>query len=508
VPDRTPRAPDPPPSSRGRGGRSRGRRRRRGPPRVKDVGRWTHVLFSAAERGDAETVSRLFDDGCPVDLQDPTTGDTALLRACRSGRPAVARLCIARGGALDPHPEFGLTALQAAVDAAQFECLRVVLEAVAAAAQAEARASEKRRRGGGPEARAASAFTSDAETGSVAMSAGSVAMSAVPEARAAEPGRAARDSGVSGVSDLGVSEREADAARRALEAAVNQAVTGGGVRGFSVHIAAGGGDPQILDELLRHNANPELLDAAMRTPLHVAASAGRLGCLQLLLQTPSAADALLEATDHEGLTALHCAARSGSLPCVRLLLQTAADPLRRDAGGMRPQDHAEKGGHDACLALLREYSGDKEPLRERSGSVEACLEASDAGGGSAGAAPRGLLGRPAAASKPGGILKKSAGARAAGERAGSAAPAGDASRGRATPGAGVSGGPAMSEEEMCVICREQPKDTALLPCGHRCCCYGCANVMLFRAPIASPRSSRPRCPICRAAIQTVARIYG
>ena len=138
-------------------------------------------------------------------------------------------------------------------------------------------------------------------------------------------------SGAPSGDEVAYPQTEAEAARHALEVAVNQQAAADGIGGFPVHIAARNGDSRSLEELLRHNANPQLLDAAMRTPVHVAASAGRLACLSLLLSHPGVSDVLLEATDHEGCTALHCAARSGNEACVTLLLQvrfSRPSPLR------------------------------------------------------------------------------------------------------------------------------------------------------------------------------------
>ncbi|CAM9740211.1 unnamed protein product, partial [Phaeothamnion confervicola] len=96
-----------------------------------EVQAWRRRLFPAVRRGDMRAVRRELDGGCPVDLMEAGSGDTALLAACRAGHADVARLCLERGARNDPHPDFGQTALQAAVAAGRARCVRLILEAAA-----------------------------------------------------------------------------------------------------------------------------------------------------------------------------------------------------------------------------------------------------------------------------------------------------------------------------------------------------------------------------------------
>ncbi len=52
--------------------------------------------------------------------------------------------------------------------------------------------------------------------------------------------------------------------------------------------------------------------------------------------------------------------------------------------------------------------------------------------------------------------------------------------------------------EQCVVCMDAAYDAAFMRCGHMCCCKACADRML--------REKKP-CPICRAQIEAVVRIY-
>lgn len=50
----------------------------------------------------------------------------------------------------------------------------------------------------------------------------------------------------------------------------------------------------------------------------------------------------------------------------------------------------------------------------------------------------------------------------------------------------------------CVICLEQTCDTVMYRCGHFCCCYSCARQL---------RADGHHCPICRAEVTDILRIY-
>lgn len=49
------------------------------------------------------------------------------------------------------------------------------------------------------------------------------------------------------------------------------------------------------------------------------------------------------------------------------------------------------------------------------------------------------------------------------------------------------------EDYLCVVCLVAPKDTAMLPCRHMCCCQQCARRVCL---------SNNKCPICRADVET------
>ena len=51
----------------------------------------------------------------------------------------------------------------------------------------------------------------------------------------------------------------------------------------------------------------------------------------------------------------------------------------------------------------------------------------------------------------------------------------------------------------CVICQDAKKDCIFLGCGHLCCCLKCGD-QLFR-------KDYPQCPLCRAEIELIQKVY-
>jgi hypothetical protein len=45
-------------------------------------------------------------------------------------------------------------------------------------------------------------------------------------------------------------------------------------------------------------------------------------------------------------------------------------------------------------------------------------------------------------------------------------------------------------ETECVVCMDETRSHAFVPCGHRCVCEECSGVLMATA--------QPRCPVCRA----------
>lgn len=88
------------------------------------------------------------------------------------------------------------------------------------------------------------------------------------------------------------------------------------------------------------------------TPLHLAAMAGHMECVSILIQ----AGAKLYAKDGQGATPLHLAAENGHHDCVKLLLFAGADIKAEDENRYRPIDLAFLNEFYDIHAMLRSWN--------------------------------------------------------------------------------------------------------------------------------------------------------
>ena len=56
-----------------------------------------------------------------------------------------------------------------------------------------------------------------------------------------------------------------------------------------------------------------------------------------------------------------------------------------------------------------------------------------------------------------------------------------------------------SQEELCTICLDAPKDHILVPCGYQCVCGACASMLRD--------TETPVCPICRTGIRETLKVF-
>ncbi|KAK2798932.1 hypothetical protein FQN50_008663 [Emmonsiellopsis sp. PD_5] len=155
-------------------------------------------------------------------------------------------------------------------------------------------------------------------------------------------------------------------------------------------VAAHCGKDDIVNLLINHNANVNVLDVHLSTPLHLAASRGHGRVLQLLLEDDDvdidakdsygrtafwiaangghvdASNVLLDndckinARAEEQMTALHVASKNGDLDMVSLLLRYGADIEAKDLHMMAAIHHASEGGHVSVVELLLNYKANIE----------------------------------------------------------------------------------------------------------------------------------------------------
>jgi hypothetical protein len=62
-----------------------------------------------------------------------------------------------------------------------------------------------------------------------------------------------------------------------------------------------------------------------------------------------------------------------------------------------------------------------------------------------------------------------------------------------------SGTPQDTEETMCVVCFDAPKEYAIVPCGHQCVCEACAEQLT--------KTRTPMCPVCRGPIRETMKVF-
>ncbi|XP_023260706.1 serine/threonine-protein phosphatase 6 regulatory ankyrin repeat subunit A-like, partial [Seriola lalandi dorsalis] len=89
-----------------------------------------------------------------------------------------------------------------------------------------------------------------------------------------------------------------------------------------LHGAAFAGHVDCVQLLLSHDAPVDAVDQSGHTPLMMAAEKGRVGALELLL---TSANANLSLTDKDGNTALHLSCSNGKEDCVLLILEKLSD---------------------------------------------------------------------------------------------------------------------------------------------------------------------------------------
>lgn len=122
-----------------------------------------------------------------------------------------------------------------------------------------------------------------------------------------------------------------------------------------IHAAATRGRIEVARLLLKHGAKVTQVDQKGRTPLHVAAMSGQVKFIEFLLE----AGADIEAKDKEGETALHVAARRARTGVIRCLIEHRSNPSAGNHRGQTPlhliADQGEAAGElDALLTECAE----------------------------------------------------------------------------------------------------------------------------------------------------------
>ncbi|CAM9251093.1 unnamed protein product, partial [Scytosiphon promiscuus] len=263
---------------------------------------WRQRIFPAVNRGDVASVLAMFDQGCPVDLVHEETGDTPMLLACRLGDMGMVTECLRRGARNDPHPNFGQTALQAAVAAGREACARLLLE-------------------------------------TAAPSRSDVVVSNHKDPNKDTPLHVACRRGYRGI----------------VEALLHH---GGDLRvankkgNTPLHGAAGCGHAAVLASLLDAGGDAVLEEKNSRgeRAMHTAAASGHIACVELLLGTAAEPD--IPRTD--GQTPFMLASRGGHLAVTRLIRRYAPAAGTPSGGDAQFQTHqrANTGRQSATADAL------------------------------------------------------------------------------------------------------------------------------------------------------------
>eukprot|EP00948_MAST-09A_sp_MAST-9A-sp1_P001105 g1105.t1 len=96
-----------------------------------DSSEWSRTVFDCVRQGRINDIVNILEQGCDIDIMDPASGDTILMLACRLGQEDIVHIALDRKARNDPHPHYGQTALQAAIQHGQASCASIILEAAA-----------------------------------------------------------------------------------------------------------------------------------------------------------------------------------------------------------------------------------------------------------------------------------------------------------------------------------------------------------------------------------------
>jgi len=132
----------------------------------------------------------------------------------------------------------------------------------------------------------------------------------------------------------------------------------------SLHMAAAQGHLDLAAFLFEKGAPVNIQDGSDDTPLHAAAWADQWEVLERLVDAlPAGQAAVLKALDFDGNTVLHLAARAGRVETLRLLVAKGAGLDARNTLGQTAFNLAEEGGYDAAAAFLAKKGANRSPAK-------------------------------------------------------------------------------------------------------------------------------------------------
>jgi len=120
--------------------------------------------------------------------------------------------------------------------------------------------------------------------------------------------------------------------------------------GLELHEACATGDSDAVEECIKSgiDVNTQDTDWNDRTPLHWACMKGHGDIVQLLLKNEANPNLLMD----NGWNSLHSAAETGHLSIIRALVQYGADVFKQDRYGDTPRKLAQIHGNAECVKYL------------------------------------------------------------------------------------------------------------------------------------------------------------
>nr|XP_051186590.1 uncharacterized protein LOC127300499 isoform X3 [Lolium perenne] len=116
--------------------------------------------------------------------------------------------------------------------------------------------------------------------------------------------------------------------------------------GTPLHFAAQCGNLEMMEVLLKYDANPNSLVQSSYAPLTMALLGSSLKCVELVIQAGADVNAA------KPVTPLIIAARYGLSDCIKCLLKYCADPNIADEIGIIPVEIAAIHGRKKCVEIL------------------------------------------------------------------------------------------------------------------------------------------------------------
>lgn len=139
-----------------------------------------------------------------------------------------------------------------------------------------------------------------------------------------------------------------------------------------LHLAAQGGDVDIVKLLLARGAKPAAVNGDDFTPFERAVLSGQVNVVRLLLETPGAAPSLapvpvaragsLDALFPKARTPLHLAASAGQVEVANLLIERGSALNAKDDKGATPLHWAVSNSHPAMIRSLLKAGADIEAV--------------------------------------------------------------------------------------------------------------------------------------------------